>query len=292
MGSLSFVNAGPESFSSDHKFTSHDSIKPAEPSRPGPKPKVSPAPDSRQERNRQAQRLHRSRQVAYIRRLETEIQQLRNECLKLSDERDHFRSLYEQSTPQPHKYDHLIPPLSDTQSNASPDAGSVISPSAITPNSDTLSDGTSSSGCFSTGSGQSSGTEYGSDSEDSGNTASLGLGIDYVLSMERKCMGHILPIGSDGVNHVRTERPDGHALMISWKRISSLDPCSLPVEESNICPKTGATMNKYNLKQIDAQDIFEATALKKLLTLSSKLPLNETEMTPVAAWHFLSQHPK
>lgn len=251
----------------------------APPKRRGPKPDSKPALTRRQELNRQAQRTHRERKEMYIKALEQEVLRLKELYASSVSDRDtvvmenkRFRELL---------IAHGIP-LEGLQSLPAM-RGMPASYNG------------SSSGSISGSYGQESSAGFSPPplrSHDSKPMASASqlptqhvdydqIGIDFVLTLERPCMGHMqyLVVRShnpDGQpHHHPMERPDdveyehmsGHALMAS-------------------CPPASHIMHSpgepYGHKMPD----MKTPDLMKLLDLSAQLPL-EGELTPVMAWMML-----
>ncbi|EME38839.1 hypothetical protein DOTSEDRAFT_48335 [Dothistroma septosporum NZE10] len=291
--------------------------------KPGPKRDSKPAPNEKLERNRQAQRTHRERKEQYTKDLELEVMRLKELYVKSAQERDAALKTRDEATDEQDRLrvenrrlreenqrmrEALQGPKSSTDSSY--DALSVSC------------DATRNSS-FSTTDGfpgmvapvnlqelaaQNSLAESRRPNETpikierapsrEGSThisAQLimqlpaisidydELGLDFVLSLEKPCMGHMHYLhirahnsqsGSDEAMEPPTEVPDdgenqhisGHALMATAPSYSAVmkDPTT-----------RYPTQYPHGLKRED---------LMNLLNLASQLETNEVELPPVKAW--------
>ncbi|KAF2208227.1 hypothetical protein CERZMDRAFT_107550 [Cercospora zeae-maydis SCOH1-5] len=292
--------------------------------KPGPKRDAKPAPNEKLERNRQAQRTHRERKEQYTKDLEIEVMRLKELFVQTTRERDdaiHSRdaAMLERDRLREENQrlrEHVQP---SATSSAGTDSGVTANaplqevadraPLASTHRLsiwDTeetrgfASDGPTPDGANSTPpvmACQRSSNLAGSDTVKLAQelpAAQLDydeLGLDFILTLERPCMGHIhylhvrahnyQPSEDGNMGGQPMEVPDdgenqhisGHAMMATAplytdiiERPGSRYPCQMP--------------------QLKRQD------LVNLFNLSAALEISEPEIPPVRAWIKLMQDPR
>ncbi|EAT79551.1 hypothetical protein HBI56_053580 [Parastagonospora nodorum] len=92
------------------------------------------------------------------------------------------------------------------------------------------------------------------------------VGMDFVLTLESPCLQHITDAPSD--------ESTGHALMASATLLHHHPASHQQVPSQN---------SRWSVPQ---------TGIEKLLELSTNVPLNDGEITPVQAWDALKKHPQ
>ncbi len=254
----------------------------------GPKPRNNPALTRKQELARKAQRSHRERKEAYIKAIEQEILQLKNDVSILSssyeslekenrlvkesngilssrnasleEENQQLRQALEQcgaSWPTTREIYRVAgqaildssPQTLDPPTAQTKTLNVNTAPSSVEENSQTLSEGSQ---------------QHGIDYEQ--------MGIDFVLSIERPCLCHM---------RVQPESHlYGHALMAScapgiYPELGSSNPSD---SASNSSSGQGAC-------------ILSKSGLAGLLERSRQLDLNG-EVTPVMVWDMIMKHPR
>ncbi|KAL5612278.1 hypothetical protein BROUX41_000182 [Berkeleyomyces rouxiae] len=260
--------------------------------RRGPKPDSKPALTRRQQLNRQAQRTHRERKEQYIRDLENEVLKLRATLIENTKEKDQVMSvnkmlrkvLLENGIPLPPQVSNSLAqldsgPINDASSSVSPQSNSNTHASAqnftIPPQqgipyqtNDMYQAGMSSAPSI---------PKPVFDQEQAG--------IEFVLTLERPCMGH-LPFLLERTHDSPEPMACGHGRMLScpplpYSQLSSDTPWSsrfVPNPE----PRSDAE-GQVNQMTWDASK----SGLARLLELSSQFDL-DGEITPVQAWSLIT----
>ncbi|CAZ79918.1 unnamed protein product [Tuber melanosporum] len=206
------------------------------PKRRGPKPDSKPALTRRQELNRQAQRTHRERKERYIKTIEEEVARLREaftvitrEKTAMAEENRRLRAILDA---------HGIP--YDFQ-DVSPNVGQR-------PRHDEY--------------------QQAPEMERFGSTYD-GIGIDFVLALEKPCMDHIQILTANSMTSPASDF-HGHALMAS-------------------CPSESNTSRHAEVPRGSKTFDVGPSELAILFNLSNRLEL-DGELTPIAVWAHVTRH--
>ncbi|KAM3421314.1 hypothetical protein BST61_g1712 [Cercospora zeina] len=252
---------------------------PARKKKPGPKRDAKPAPNEKLERNRQAQRSHRERKEQYTKDLELEVMRLKELFVQTTRERDDAIQFWEVADRAPLASTHRLS-IWDTEETRGFASDGPIS--------DAPARDLPVVACPRSSNATASVTVTRAQELPAGELDYDELGLDFILTLERPCMGHIhylhvrahnyQPSEDGGMGGQPMEVPDdgenqhisGHAMMATAplytdiiERPGSRYPCQLP--------------------QLKRQD------LVNLLNLSAALEISEPEVPPVRAWIRLMQ---
>lgn len=252
----------------------------------GPKPRNQPPLNRKQELARRAQRSHKERKEQYVRALEQEVLQLKNDVSLLSGGYESIESENRQLKSNMNIFSSKAKAVEEENrqlrallercgvtcpvSEAQEDQMIMPGPVPQTMDESPIQDATANTSSFS----KQPGTESMPDTAPQNGIDYDQLGIDFVLSFENACLRHMR------VDHQGDELY-GHALM------ASCNPGVYPEMGADI--PFGSSGSKSTAEQ-DALNLSKS-GFENLLHHSQRLNL-DGEVTPVMVWQMLVEHPQ